>query len=477
MFHVAIDLGASNGRVFLGRWTGQTLQVSHSQTDARVSDVVATRLTSAGTPRPTPELIEAYRFANAPVFERGHWRWNWPYLRSEIRRGLRKAAELAGHERIASLGCCSWAQDFVMLGADGAMLKNPICYRDEFTRGLPQAFANVISPDELVKRAGACISPITTLCKLKAMQDRYPELLQKTKIILHMADMVHFDLCGSAVTDWSFATAGQMFNIAKQEWDFDLLERLDIPAGILPPVAAKSSVIGKISPERSPHPALDNVEIVSTIHHDTSCATAVLRPLAAGIFFISMGSYAMPGLVLNSAQWPENADPKKHALIGIAGRRWALFAGCAGLWIIQECCRLWQEEGIQVDYEHLARLAGKSACHGVIDLNAPRFSKPANMVAEIKSACREAGLAEPKKIGDIAKLVFDSLAAGFESGIRGLEKAGPAPCKKLFLIGGGNRNQYLVRQIAARIGCEIEVGPAEAAAIGNLTLQHEVVDA
>jgi len=447
MFHVAIDLGASNGRVFLGKFSSAA-----------------------------PEISEAYRFANAPVFERGHWRWNWAYLRSEIRLGLRKAAELAGHERIVSLGCCSWAQDFVMLGANGAPLENPICYRDEFTRRLPQAFAGVVAPADLVKRVGCCISPITALCKLKAFREKYPELLQKTKTILHMADMVHFDLCGKALTDWSFATAGQMFNIAKQEWDFDLLERLDIPAGILPPVVAKPSVIGKISPAISPHPALNNVKIVSTVHHDTSCATAVLRPLAAGTFFISLGSYAMPGLVLNSAQWPIGANPEEHSLIGIADRRWALFAGCAGLWIIQECCRLWQKEGRHTDYEHLAQLAGKSAYQGIIDLNAPHFSKPANMVAEIKKTCREAGFAEPKEIGDISKFVFDSLAAGFEGSIRSLEKAGQTPCKKLFLIGGGSRNKYLVRQIKERMGCDIEVGPAEATAIGNLMLQREVVD-
>ncbi|MDD5484349.1 MAG: FGGY family carbohydrate kinase [Kiritimatiellae bacterium] len=454
MLHVAIDLGASNGRVLLGSWTGRPLRVNHSGL----------------------EVAEAHRFANAPVFERGHWRWDWPYLRSEFRLGLRKAAEMAGQERIVSVGCCSWAQDFAMLDAAGAMLENPVCYRDEFTRGLPQAFAGVISPENLVKRVGCCISPITALCKLKAMRDRYPELLRKTKTILHMADMVHFDLCGRAATDWSLAAAGQMFNIARQEWDLDLLERLGIPSGILPPVTEKPSVIGKISPERSPHPALNNVKIVSTIHHDTACATAVLRPIAAGTFFISLGSYAMPGCVLRGEKWPKNADPGKHALIGIADRRRALFAGCAGMWIIQECRRLWQQEGRQVDYEHLARLAGESGCHGVIDLNAPRFSKPENMVAEIKKACREGGGDEPVEVADISKIVFDSLAEGFVRGIRGLEKAGQMPCKKLFLIGGGSRNRYLVRQIGERLGREVVAGPAEAAAAGSLMLQREVLN-
>jgi sugar (pentulose or hexulose) kinase len=444
--HIVVDLGSSSGRVFLGRF------VEGGQ-----------------------KLVEAHRFVNAPIFEADHWRWNWPYLRTEIRAGLGKAVELAGEGKIVSLGCSSWAQDFVLLDANGQVLENPFCYRDELTCGMPQAFAGIISPADLVRRVGCSVTSITALCKLKAMRDQYPELLKKTKTILHMADMVHFDLCARAVTDWTLATAGQLFNLADQKWDIDLLARLDIPARILPPVIMRPAIIGKISPDASPHPRLNNLPVISTAHHDTACATVALRPLEPGTFFLSLGSYGMPGLVLNSAQWPAGADPDEHALIGIADRRWALFAGCAGAWIIQECKRAWQERGLKTSHENIAALAEKSDYEGVIDLRAPRFVKPADMITEIRAACREVRLAEPEEQGDVAKVVFDSLAAGFERAVRGLEKAGQTKCRKLFLMGGGSKNQYLVRQMQERIGCEVVVGPVEATAIGNLILQREVM--
>lgn len=445
-WHIAVDLGSSNGRVFLGRFNGHE-----------------------------PELIEAHRFANVPIFQDGHWRWDWPSLRSEIHAGLRKAAELAGRNQIASLGCNSWAQDFVLLDAEGHLLENPICYRDEWTRGLPQAFADVIPPAELVKRAGVSVSPITALCKLKAFQNQHPELIGKTKILLHMADMVHFDLCGQAVTDWTLATAGQMFNLDNQSWDIELLAQLGIPVHILPPVMMSPRAIGRVKSASSPHPSLNNIPVISTAHHDTSCATVCLRPLKAGCYFISLGSYAMPGCVLSAAKWPVGADPDKHALIGIAGRQWALFGQCAGLWIIQECRRLWQERSVRIEYGRLGRLVEDSKYQGVIDLTSPRFAKPADMILEIQTACRENGLGEPKEPADIAKLVFDSLAVGLAQTVRGLEEAGQMPCRKIFLIGGGSKNQYLVRQITDGIGCEVVVGPAEATAVGNLTLQQEVM--
>lgn len=446
MFYIAIDLGSSNGRVFLGQFAKQK-----------------------------PKHVEAYRFVNAPIFQDGHWRWNWPYLRSEIHTGLRKAAELAGRGKIASLGCSSWAQDFVMLDAAGHLLENPICYRDEFTRGLPQAFADVISPAELVKRVGCCISPITTLCKLKAMRNQYPELLKQTKVILHMADMVHFDLCGNAVTDWTLATAGQMFNIANQEWDIDLLTQLDIPANILPPVVMSPQAIGRVRPESSPHPALNNIPVISTAHHDTSCATVCLRPLKPGLFFICLGSYAMPGCVLSSAQWPGNAKLNEHTLTGIANQQWGLFGSCAGSWIIQECKREWEKKDMPMEYDRLVTLAEESEYRGIIDLTHPRFSKPDNMISELTNACRESNLPIPREPGDIARLVFDSMAAGAAQAVRQLEAAVNKKCRCLFLVGGGSKNSCLTRRISDNLGCEIVIGPAEATAVGNLMLQQEVL--
>ena len=446
IFHIAIDLGASNGRVFLGRF-------------------------AAGK----PQLVEAHRFTNGPILQDGRWRWNWEYLCSEIHAGLYKAAELAGRDRIVSLGCSSWAQDFVLLDNEGRPLENPVCYRDEFTRGLPHAFANIISPADLVKRVGGSVSPITTLCKLKAIRNQSPQLLQKAKTMLHMADMVHFDLCGRAITDWTLATAGQLFNILNQDWDYDLLAQLDIPAHILPPVIMRPRVIGRIKAESSPHPKLNDVSIVSTAHHDTACATACFRPLEPGSLFICLGSYAMPGCVLSSAQRPAGADPEKNALIGIADRQWGLFGPCAGLWIIQECRRIWQERGVLIEYDRLMHLVDDSNYQGIIDLTSPRFAKPTDMLAEIHAVCRENGLAELKAPGDIAKLVFDSLAAGFEQIVRIFQEAGKMSCSTLHVAGGGVRNKYLIRQIADRTGCKVIVGPAEATAVGNLMLQQEVM--
>lgn len=446
-YHIAIELGASNGRVFLGCF-------SH----------------------PDLEIIEVHRFLNGPIYQDDHWRWNWPGLLAEIQDGLHKAAEMAGDNQIVSLACDSWAQDFALLDAEGKLLENPICYRDKLTQGLPQAFAHLIAPRDLVKRVGCCVSPITTLCKLKALQDQRPELLRKAKVILHIADLVHFSLCGKEVTDWSMATAGQLFNIQHETWDLDLLSRLHIPTHLLPPLIMHPRVIGRVKRTASPHPKLNDVPVISTLHHDTPCATAALRPLKKGSYLISIGTYAMPGCILDTAEWPADADPETNALIGVADHHWGMFGSCAGMWIIQECQRIWQGRGIKFNYDQLVHMAETSHYWGTIDLNTSQFSKPADMIVELNTACREAKLPEPEEPADIVKLVFDSLAEGFYKAIVNLQKATGMPCHKLCLIGGGSRNSYLVQRTVERIGCEFIVGPAEATAVGNLTIQREVVE-
>ena len=163
-------------------------------------------------------------------------------------------------------------------------------------------------------------------------------------------------------------------------------------------------------------------------------------------------------------------------MIGIADRQWGLFGKCAGSWIIQECKREWEKNGIQVEYDQLARLAEKSNFQGVIDFNLPRFSKPDNMISELTNACRDANIRVPEEPGDIARLVFDSMAAGAEQAVRKLERVVNMQCRSLFLFGGGSKNSYLTGKISDNIGCKITIGPAEATAVGNLMLQHEILN-
>ena len=100
----AVDLGASSGRVIVGRVA-----------DGRVS------------------LEEVHRFPNEPVQLDDGLYWDALRLHHEILTGLRRAARVAPDLR--SIGIDTWGVDVGMLDEAGALVGNPVHHRDP--RNLP----------------------------------------------------------------------------------------------------------------------------------------------------------------------------------------------------------------------------------------------------------------------------------------------------------------------------------------------------
>ena len=434
---VAVDLGASNGRVML----------------AKLARGVLT-------------LREAHRFAHDIVERDGVKRWDWDRLRGETRSGLAKACEMAGAAPVAGVACCGWAQDFGLLDGKGQLFYPPVSYRDTRTAGMPERFAEIIPPRELLLRTGSVIHPMTTLCQLRAMVEREPEALRRARQLLWIADLVHHDLCGAATTDFTLATAAQMRNVETGEWDADLLDRLGIPTGILPPILDGPRPIGRVTPERAPHAKLVGVPVVGGAGHDTAAATTALAPLKRGDLFVSLGTWAMLGCCTDRFGLDGSFEDESLAALGLAFGKWGLFHGGMGLWLLQECRRAWRDRGLATTEAELTAAAETSEIESVIPANDPRFFAPEDMPAEIAAACRESGQRVPEAPGDFARVVFAGLAAAFAESVERLSAASGLTFRRLNVIGGGSRIAPLCRRIAEATGLPVAAGPAEATAAG-----------
>jgi sugar (pentulose or hexulose) kinase len=162
-------------------------------------------------------------------------------------------------------------------------------------------------------------------------------------------------------------------------------------------------------------------------------------------------------------------------VLGLAGGKWGVFLAGTGLWLMQECRRLWEQRGLSVTHEHLVEEADRVRIRSTIDPSDPRFNAPADMLLEITSACRQAGQDAPCSPGEFGRVIFDSLARYYADGLRRLEAATGCTAGRLQIIGGGSRNAYLCKRIEAEAGVPVAPGPAEATAIGNLSLQASVL--
>jgi sugar (pentulose or hexulose) kinase len=105
---LAVDLGASNGRVLLARWDGSQF-----------------------------ELEELHRFPNGPVRVLGHIHWDFLRIWSEILAGFARYAALSDRP-LSGIGVDTWGVDFALLDRSGRLLGNPFHYRDARTDGIPE---------------------------------------------------------------------------------------------------------------------------------------------------------------------------------------------------------------------------------------------------------------------------------------------------------------------------------------------------
>jgi rhamnulokinase len=418
-----------------------------------------------------------HRFDHALRFVHGHTRWDWPCLRDGVREGLAQAAEGLNNEPIASVSCDAWAQDFGLLDTEGNLIYSPVSYRDARSESFPEGYVDRVSPEELVARVGGGALPIITLCQLYVMAREEPEVLSGASTLLHMADLVHYDLCGVAATDWTLATASQLRNLKTGDWDRALLDLMGIPHHLLPPLVRDPQVLGPIPRERAPHPKLIGVPVVVAANHDTSAASVAAGPFGEGTLLLTAGTYAMLGCVSDEPLLPPDAAGRGCALLGLAAHRWGLFMSVMGQWIIQECHRLWAREGHPVSYEDLVRQAETADIRGTIVLSDPRFRAPEDIRDELCRACLEAGVSPPRTQGEFARVVFDSMIGECREAAAVLADLTGRHFRCVHVVSGGSRNRYLCQGVTDALGLPVLAGPAEATAIGNILLQASVLNA
>jgi rhamnulokinase len=441
--YIAIDLGAGSGRIMLGILHGMKL-----------------------------EMNEVHRFDHNVISVDGFMKWDWNLIKKEIFTGLKKSCDFVNEENITSISCDSWAQDFGLLDRDGNLIFSPVSYRDARTKGMPEKISETISPAELHRRNGSSLSPMTSLCQLKAMAVTMPEILKNAATILHMANLVHFELCGTAVSDWTMATASQLWNIGNDEWDFELLDMLGIPSQFLPDIVRKPEIIGKVNPEKAPHKKLSGVPVVSAAGHDTASAAAILYPLEKGTLFLSLGTWAMLGCSVgtefNPTDYPDGDD---MCFLGLPYGKWGVFRGNSGLWAIQECRKEWSADGMTISWDELSKNAAHSRIETIIDITDKSLFAPPKMTAVIAELCRKTGQAVPVSPGDYMRIICHSLAVLFREDIRKISEFTGYSFDKLYIVGGGISNAFLCDVIGAETGLKIIKGPSEASAAGNILMQ------
>jgi rhamnulokinase len=144
----------------------------------------------------------------------------------------------------------------------------------------------------------------------------------------------------------------------------------------------------------------------------------------------------------------------------------------AGLWLIQECRRIWRLEGSDWSWESLVQAAAQARpLAAFIAPDAPDFLAPRHMPQAIREFCVRTGQTAPGSEASIVRCVLESLALRYRMVLEWLEQLTQSPIETIHIVGGGSQNQLLCQMAADACDRRVLAGPVEATALGNVMMQ------
>ena len=451
-YYLAIDIGASSGRHILG----------HVEKGKLV-------------------LEEVFRFDNLQKRQNGHDCWDMENLWNGILGGL-KACKTMG-KLPATVGIDTWGVDFVLLDEKDRVIGDAVAYRDSRTEGMQDIVSRTISPRALYSRMGIQYQPFNTIYQLTALQQEAPEQLEKAKWLLMIPEYFNFRLTGVKKNEYTNCTTGSLINAATKTWDWEVIEKLGLPAEIFHEPAMPGTVLGNLLPEIRDEVGFDTTVILPATH-DTGSAFLAVPARDDHAVYISSGTWSLLGVENETAITTEESLAQNFTNEGGAWYRFRYLKNIMGLWMIQSIRReLNGVDYIQGKQNRTAAakqwsfpdlIAEAEKCEdfpAVVDVNKPCFLAPDSMIDAIKAQCAATGQPVPETVGQLMQCVYTSLSLCYRDAIKGLEVLTGNRYTSINIVGGGCQDMYLNRRTARATGLPVYAGPIEGTAIGNRVVQ------
>lgn len=444
---VAIDLGAESCRVSLLRWQDGT---------------------------PVIEMV--YRFPNAAVEYAGTLHWDIANILDGLELGLHRCAEIA-EEGIASVAVDGWAVDYVRLKADGSLLADPYCYRDERTVFAEQSVHQKISPERLYVLTGTQQLRINTLYQLHA--DSLAGVAADAGWINLPEYVLHW-LGGRRIAEFTNATHTGMVDIQTHTWASEVFQAASLDIYAAPAIVPPGTIVGKVQGALTKLSAFQDTKLIAPACHDTASAIAGIPANGEDWAYISSGTWSLVGALLEQANKGDAAREENFTNLGAAGGRICFHKNVNGMWLLRQCIETWEQAGKKWDVaELIAAAETQEMPHHLLDLSDDDLLLPGDMPARINTQRKRFGLEPlpqtPEAAPVYANLIFHSLAERYAEVLRIVTEITGRQFSRIYIVGGGSRNQLLNQLTAQATGLTVIPGAVESSTIGNFAVQLAVL--
>lgn len=435
-YALAVDIGASSGRLILGNLQNRKLTIE-----------------------------EIHRFENKVLECNNHIFWDLDHVFSEIIKGIH-ICKVHGITPV-SIGIDTWGVDFVLLDEDDTLLTDAVTYRDSRTDGIMEEVFQRIPKKKIYERTGIQFLKFNTIFQLYALNKTQPEIMEKAKTFLMIPDYLNFLLTGVKVNEYTNSTTTQLVNAYTKNWDYELIRELGFKEDIFQEIKPPKTILGNLKKEWASQFGFD-MKVVLPATHDTGSAV-VSVPEKNDTIYISSGTWSLMGIENPQPICDSKALQYNFTNEGGLDYRYRILKNIMGLWMLQEVKRNYQDEYSFLDLQLLVKQA--KDFHAIVEVNDERFLRPNNMIEAIQNYCIETNQSVPQLPGEVAKCIFDSLTESYNLTMNEIENLAGRTFKSIHVIGGGSQNDLLNQLVADVSKRDVYAGPVEATAIGNISAQ------
>lgn len=441
MAYLALDIGAGSGRAIVGTIENDNL-----------------------------EITEIHRFDNAPVKMGDTLYWDFLSLFSNIKESIRLAIK-KGYT-LQGIAVDTWGVDFGLIDKSGKLLSNPVCYRDDRTKGMMSKAMESISRNELYSITGIQQMEINSVFQLMSMEKQEDPTLSVGDRLLFVPDLINFFLTGVVYNEYTIASTSQLLNAQTKNWEKNIFDRLSLPSHMMSEIIHPCSVIGNLDRNIVAETGAENANVFAVGSHDTASAIAAIPTEGDNCAFLSSGTWSLLGVLLDKPILTDEAMNNEFTNEGGVDDKILFMRNITGLWLLQRLIAEWEKSGEKLSYEYLLSECNRSApFQSIIDSDNPIFNNPDSMSAAIQQYCTQTNQKCPGTKGEFVRCVLESLALKYKVVMRKLQECTGKKMQKLHVVGGGSQNELLNQYISDALNIEVVTGLTEATAIGNIIQQ------
>ena len=425
-YYLAIDIGASSGRHIVGWYADGAINTK-----------------------------EVFRFPNGVKQQNGHLVWNINELVDNVFAGIKEAFKF--YPKIESLSIDTWGVDYVLLDGEREIL--PVyAYRDRRTEAVIPLVHDIISFEELYDRVGCQFQPFNSIYQL--YDDKINGRLDRATDMLMIPEYLMWKLCGVKAREYTNATTTGMVN---GEFDMNIISALGYPAHLFPKLSKPGTLLGNFLPEVAEMLG-GNCKVVLCATHDTGSAVEGI-PMEENSPYISSGTWSLLGVKTSHPFTDENSRRANYSNEGGVGYN-RYQKNIMGMWIVNE---LKKELCPDTPFSDIVKMAEESSCDAILDANSSELLAPESMRKAFDKLTE--GLKETK---DYFRCAYRSLALSYKNAIDELEANTATKYEKIYIVGGGAKNDFLNRLTEEATAKKVIALPIEATALGNLKIQMEI---